>query len=133
MAAWTGCIAGALTATEFERALTQAAAPHAETILASREGRCQATQYTATNFEHIPAQLLAHQMRGVASCTAVLPFIDHALREGWAAGGAPRSCEREPKSFRRRCVRYAKSCTKADTAAAGRPRSMTPLPSGDEP
>jgi pimeloyl-ACP methyl ester carboxylesterase len=71
----------------FQAALLEqakAAAPHAEAILASPEGRRRATRYTAVNFEHIPAELLAHQVRGAAACEAALPLIDHAYREGWS-------------------------------------------------
>jgi pimeloyl-ACP methyl ester carboxylesterase len=64
--------------------LAKTAAPHAEAILSSPEGRRRATQYITTNFEHIPAELLAHQMLGVASCDAAAALIDHALREGWS-------------------------------------------------
>ena len=63
--------------------MLKTAAPHAEAILSTPEGRRSATLYTATSFEHIPAELLAHQMLGAASCTAVLPLIDHATRECW--------------------------------------------------
>jgi pimeloyl-ACP methyl ester carboxylesterase len=63
--------------------LLRTAAVHAERIVASPEGRRRATAYTATNFEHIPAELLAHQMRGVAACDAVRPLIEHATRAGW--------------------------------------------------
>ena len=35
------------------------------------------------SFEHIPAELLAHQMLGAATCEAVGPLIGHVLREGW--------------------------------------------------
>jgi pimeloyl-ACP methyl ester carboxylesterase len=52
----------------------KAAAPHAEAIMASAAGRRRATQYITANFEHIPAELLAHQMRGVAGCEAALPI-----------------------------------------------------------
>jgi pimeloyl-ACP methyl ester carboxylesterase len=62
--------------------LVRTAAPHAEALLASAEGRRRATRYTVTNFEHIPAELLAHQMLGAARCDAALPLIDHALRAG---------------------------------------------------
>ena len=48
----------------------KAAAPHVDAIVASPQGRRQATQFIATNFEHIPAELLAHLICGVASCTA---------------------------------------------------------------
>ncbi|MCA1698205.1 MAG: alpha/beta fold hydrolase, partial [Actinobacteria bacterium] len=56
--------------------LLKTAAPHAEAVLASPEGRRRATLDIATNFEHIPTELLAHQMRGAASCDAVFLLID---------------------------------------------------------
>src|SRR4051812_36740649 len=39
--------------------------PYADALLSSPEGRRRATMFTTTNFEHIPAGLLAHQMSGV--------------------------------------------------------------------
>jgi len=45
-------------------------------------GRRSVTEVTTVAFEHIPAQLLAHQIRGVAACDA-LTMIDCALREGY--------------------------------------------------
>ena len=63
--------------------LTRNVAPHAEAMLASPEGRRRATRLITTNFEHIPAELIAHQMLGMASCDAALPLIEHALRHGW--------------------------------------------------
>jgi pimeloyl-ACP methyl ester carboxylesterase len=67
-------------------------APYAESILASAEGRRRATQYTAEHFEHIPVELLAHQMSGVVGCQAVHPLIDHVLREGWSLDAAEIAC-----------------------------------------
>jgi pimeloyl-ACP methyl ester carboxylesterase len=61
----------------------KAAAPQADVILASREGRRRATEYIVTNFEHIPTELLAHQLIGVARCDAALALIDHARTEEW--------------------------------------------------
>jgi pimeloyl-ACP methyl ester carboxylesterase len=61
----------------------KAAAPHADALMATTEGRRQATQLLATNFEHIPAELLAHQIVGGASCKGALPMIEHAIREGY--------------------------------------------------
>lgn len=72
--------------------LLKSAAPHAEALLASAEGRRRATQDAVTNFEHIPTELLAHQMRGAASCPAVSPLIDVALREGWALDAEKVTC-----------------------------------------
>ena len=63
--------------------LLKAAAPHAEQIVSTPEGRRRATEFIATNFEHIPPELIAHQMLGAASCEGFLPMIDYAIREGW--------------------------------------------------
>ncbi len=63
--------------------LVRSAAPHAEAIVATPEGRRRATQYLTTNYEHIPGELLAHQLRGAARCTATEALIEHALRSGW--------------------------------------------------
>jgi pimeloyl-ACP methyl ester carboxylesterase len=62
---------------------TKIAAPRADEIVATPEGRRRATRYITVNYEHIPAQLLAHQLRGVAACTAVEPLVRRALRDGW--------------------------------------------------
>ncbi len=62
---------------------TRAAVPHAEAILATREGRRRATELITVSFEHIPVALLAHQLRGVAGCPAALDLIDYAVREGY--------------------------------------------------
>jgi pimeloyl-ACP methyl ester carboxylesterase len=64
-------------------AQAKAAAPHARSVLASREGRRRATQLTARNFDHIPAELLAHQLLGIARCDAALELIENARGEGW--------------------------------------------------
>jgi pimeloyl-ACP methyl ester carboxylesterase len=61
----------------------KAAAPHADAIVASPEGRRRATRLITTNFEHIPAALLAHQLLGVAGCAGALPLIEYGLREGY--------------------------------------------------
>ena len=69
-----------------QRALSvemKAAAPQAEAFVATRRGRRRATQLITTNFEHIPAGLLAHWMLGIASCQAAGALIENALREGW--------------------------------------------------
>jgi pimeloyl-ACP methyl ester carboxylesterase len=59
------------------------AAPNAERIAASPEGRRRATQLIVSNSDHIPAELIAHQMVGVAACPAAPEMIDHALRAGY--------------------------------------------------
>jgi pimeloyl-ACP methyl ester carboxylesterase len=64
-------------------ALVRAAAPHADAIMASPRGRRQATQFITTHYEHIPAELLAHQLCGAAACAAAPEMIEYARREGW--------------------------------------------------
>ena len=61
----------------------RAAAPHADAIVATEQGRRRATEFITTSFEHIPADLLAHQIRGAAGCDAAGPLIEFALRNGW--------------------------------------------------
>ena len=63
--------------------LVKTAAPHADEIVASAEGRRRATLYTTERFEHIPPELLAHQIRGAAGCDAASALIDYARREGY--------------------------------------------------
>jgi pimeloyl-ACP methyl ester carboxylesterase len=68
----------------------KASAPHAQAIVASAEGRRRATQLIVSNFEHIPADLIAHQMLGIASCTGAPAMIDYALRHGYGPLDAQR-------------------------------------------
>ncbi|EHN11547.1 putative hydrolase [Patulibacter medicamentivorans] len=65
------------------QAQVRAAVPHADAIMASEAGRRAATQFITTNYEHLPAELLAHQMQGVAGCDGAAAMIDHALRDGY--------------------------------------------------
>jgi pimeloyl-ACP methyl ester carboxylesterase len=80
----------AFQASLLEQART--AAPHAEAILATPEGRRRATQYLTTSYEHIPAGLLAHQLRGIAGCDAAPRLIDYARRIGWPLDAERVSC-----------------------------------------
>jgi len=70
----------------------KAAAPQVDAILASPEGRRRATQFISVNFEHIPAELLAHLTLGVANCKAAGPLIENALREGWPLDAEKITC-----------------------------------------
>jgi pimeloyl-ACP methyl ester carboxylesterase len=69
---------------------SKAAAPHAESLVATRQGRRRVTELTVTNFEHIPPELLVHQILGAAACAGAEPMIDYALRDGYAALDAAR-------------------------------------------
>jgi pimeloyl-ACP methyl ester carboxylesterase len=58
-------------------------APQAERLLATDAGRRRATALITVAYEHIPAALLAHQLRGVAACEAVAPLVAFAGEAGW--------------------------------------------------
>ena len=66
---------------EMHRA-AQSTALSADALVATPRGRRSVTQVSTVAFEHIPAQLLAHELRGVAACDAPA-MIDAALREGY--------------------------------------------------
>ena len=68
----------------------KATAPHAQAIVASAEGRRRATQLIVTSCEHIPPDLIAHQLLGIARCTGAAAMIEHALREGYGELDAER-------------------------------------------
>ena len=72
--------------------LLRFAAPRAEEILATPEGPRRATLHTSVNYEHIPLELLAHQMRGAANCTAVMPLIASAREHGWSIDAERITC-----------------------------------------
>ena len=57
------------------------AVPNVDDIVSTAEGRRAATQFTTVRFEHIPAELLAHQVVGVARCDLFGTL--QSLRAGW--------------------------------------------------
>ena len=61
----------------------QEVAAQADAIVASPEGRRRVSALIATNFEHIPAKLLAHLIRGAAGATAVGPLVEYAIHSPW--------------------------------------------------
>jgi pimeloyl-ACP methyl ester carboxylesterase len=62
---------------------TKLAAPRADAILATPKGRRRATQYITVRVEHIPRELLIHQLLGVAACAAAPRMIASARETGW--------------------------------------------------
>jgi pimeloyl-ACP methyl ester carboxylesterase len=58
-------------------------AHNAEQLVQSPEGKRRATLFTTVNYEHIPAELLAHQTRAVAACEGVGPMTEFAKCEGY--------------------------------------------------
>jgi pimeloyl-ACP methyl ester carboxylesterase len=69
----------------------KAAAPHASAILSTPDGRRRATRYIAERFEHIPVELLAHQLLGVATCDAAR-LLEHAGQVSWELDAARIEC-----------------------------------------
>jgi pimeloyl-ACP methyl ester carboxylesterase len=81
-----------LTAQGEIQAQARLAAPRAQAFLATRQGRRRATELVTTNFEHIPADLLAHQMLGIASCRGARALIENARSEGWSLDAENITC-----------------------------------------
>ena len=61
----------------------QAAAPHADAIATSPNGRRRATEFITTRWEHIPPALVAHQIVGAAGCHGTSALVERALHRGW--------------------------------------------------
>jgi pimeloyl-ACP methyl ester carboxylesterase len=59
------------------------AAPYAVALTRTPAGRRRATQYLTVNYEHIPAELLAHQLLGAAVAPSALDMIDYGARRAW--------------------------------------------------
>lgn len=72
--------------------LVRRAAPTADRIAATRDGRRRMTQDLTVRFEHIPGELLVHQLVGAARCGATLPLIEQAERAGWPVEPAAIDC-----------------------------------------
>jgi len=68
------------------------AAQHIDALVASPEGRRLATQFITTNYEHIPAELIAHQIMGVIKCDGALPLVQSGLDEGWSLDAEKITC-----------------------------------------
>jgi pimeloyl-ACP methyl ester carboxylesterase len=69
----------------------KAAAPHASAILSTLDGRRRATRYITERFEHIPVELLAHQLLGVATCDAAR-LIEYAASASWELDAGRIAC-----------------------------------------
>ncbi len=68
------------------------AAPHADALMATDRGRRNATTYTTVSYEHIPAELLAHQLHGVVACTALDAMVEYATEHGYHLDAAAIDC-----------------------------------------
>jgi pimeloyl-ACP methyl ester carboxylesterase len=65
------------------RELVRGAAPYADQIASTLDGRRRATEYITVNHDHIPADLVAHQIRGAAGCDGAEALIARAREAGY--------------------------------------------------
>lgn len=63
--------------------LARQAAPHADRIMASPNGRRSATQYITVRHAHLDSRLLADQLVGAAACDGAQTLIERGRRDGW--------------------------------------------------
>jgi pimeloyl-ACP methyl ester carboxylesterase len=63
--------------------LLKTAVPYADQIVSTVEGRRRATAFITEKFEHIPAELLAHQIVGAGSCEAAPLMANGARPDSW--------------------------------------------------
>jgi pimeloyl-ACP methyl ester carboxylesterase len=68
------------------------AAPNADAIMRTDRGRRNATLFTTVDYQHIPADLLADQLRGVVACPALDDLVDYASREGYPLDAGAIDC-----------------------------------------
>jgi pimeloyl-ACP methyl ester carboxylesterase len=66
-------------------------AGQADELVSTPEGRRRATTFTTVNYEHIPAELLAHQILGVVGCQ-VEAIVRSALDEGYSLDASAIHC-----------------------------------------
>lgn len=66
--------------------------PQIDSLLSSPEGRRLATQFITTNYEHIPKELIAHQILGVIRCEGAADLIRAGLEEGWSLDAEKVTC-----------------------------------------
>jgi pimeloyl-ACP methyl ester carboxylesterase len=74
------------------REALRTATPYADALVATPEGRRRATRMITERFEHIPAELLAHLIRGVAACDGAEALIAYAGRAGWPLDASRVDC-----------------------------------------
>jgi pimeloyl-ACP methyl ester carboxylesterase len=74
------------------REAAAAAAPHADALVASEDGRRRATRLITERFAHIPAELVAHQLVGVARCDGAEAMLATAARDGYGLDAARIAC-----------------------------------------
>jgi pimeloyl-ACP methyl ester carboxylesterase len=68
--------------------LVKEAAPHADAIASTPDGRRRALAFISERHDHVPADLVAHQIRSAAQCPIVLPLIELVAKENYPELGA---------------------------------------------
>jgi len=66
------------------RELLATLAPYADAIARTADGRRRATQLITVAYEHIPPELVAHLICGVAGCREAPRLVAYARRSAWA-------------------------------------------------
>jgi pimeloyl-ACP methyl ester carboxylesterase len=66
------------------QAQMRAFAPGAAAMLRTDLGRRRATEALVVNYEHIPEELIVHELLGIAACRSAQAMIEHGLRHDWA-------------------------------------------------
>lgn len=72
--------------------LLKTAVQHVDAIVASPEGRAQATSLITMHPDHLTPDFVAHLVTGAATCRAVEPLVNFALREGWPLDASKVTC-----------------------------------------
>lgn len=63
--------------------LVAKAAPYADSIASTPEGRARALAFMVEHPADVPADLVAHQIAGAADCAIVMPLVERAFAQGW--------------------------------------------------
>jgi pimeloyl-ACP methyl ester carboxylesterase len=64
-------------------ALAEERAARADEIASTPEGRRETMKNSVVHTDHLPADLVAHEIRGVAFCDGAAAMLEHAGRDGW--------------------------------------------------
>lgn len=65
---------------------------HVDALVATPEGCRLATQFLTTNYEHIPPELISHQIMGVIKCDGAEALVESGLDEGWSLDAENVTC-----------------------------------------
>lgn len=74
------------------RELMATLAPHADAIASTPAGRRRATELITTNYEHLPPELVAHLIVGVAGCTRARAMVEYARQSRWELTASQIDC-----------------------------------------